>query len=87
MYPPMVFVVKSIADNTCYISGDNIDHSNFIDYACLLSSSGALPGGLDLGIALYIINATKNSFQLSTDGINPLDITSKGTGTHYITFL
>ncbi len=49
------------------------------------NSGGALPGGLSASTRYYVINATANTFQLSAIlGGSAIDITSAGTGTHYV---
>lgn len=64
-----------------------INHGFSDDMQVLLFSTGDLPAGLDLAAPYYIKNSTANTFKLSADNINIADITSDGTGTHYIDFL
>lgn len=51
-----------------------------------LTTTGTLPGGLDLGTDYYVVNANPNDFQLSlTVGGGAVDITSAaGGGTHTV---
>lgn len=53
----------------------------------ILYSTDTLPGGLDTVSSYYVMNSTATTFKLSLDNINPVDITSAGTGTHYAEFL
>jgi hypothetical protein len=47
------------------------------------NSGGALPGGLSASTNYYVINATTNTFQVSTvPAGSAVNITSAGTGTH-----
>lgn len=52
-----------------------------------VATDGTLPGGLSDGVPYYVINASGNTFQLSTTpGGAAIDITSSGTGAQYIYF-
>lgn len=52
------------------------------DVLTVLSSGGALPNGLLINTAYYVINITTNTFQLSTSyGGSAINITDAGTGT------
>lgn len=57
------------------------------DQQVTLYTTGALPAGLDSVNSYYIIGSTANTFQLSLDGVNPVNITSAGTGIHYAQYL
>lgn len=49
----------------------------------VVSTTNTLPGGLSTGTVYYVINATTNTFKLSTSqGGSAVDITDTGTGTH-----
>lgn len=48
-------------------------------------STTTLPGGLSANTPYYVLSATTNTFKLSaTRGGTAIDITSAGTGTHYL---
>ena len=57
------------------------------DQQVSLYSTGTLPAGLSSVDSYFIINATLNTFQLSLDGVNPVNITTTGTGVHYAQYL
>lgn len=45
---------------------------------------GAFPAPIaPLTYSYVILNSTQDTFQISTDGVNPVDITNTGTGTFY----
>lgn len=52
----------------------------------ILFSTDSLPSGLDLVSSYTVLNATADTFQLASDGINVDDITDSGTGTQYASF-
>lgn len=52
----------------------------------LSNVGGALPAGLSLGVAYYVVNPTADDFQVSlVPNGDPVDITGAGTGTHSYT--
>lgn len=49
------------------------------------TSTGALPGGLTVGVIYYVVNATDVSFQVSlTNSGAAVNLTTQGTGTHTV---
>lgn len=56
------------------------------DSRCYVQTSDTLPAGLDGGVTYWVINSAGLTFQLSTDGINPVDVTTTGTGLQYLVF-
>ena len=84
---PFTFVVASISSNTCSFINTDISPLDIQGQSIQLYTSGTLPGGLDLAVPLSIINCTATTFQISTDGVNPIDITSAGSGTQYLSIL
>lgn len=49
-----------------------------------LVSTDTLPSPLVDNVEYYIINSTGTTCQISSDGINPIDLTDTGTGTQYM---
>lgn len=84
---PFTYVVNSVSGNTLSFVGTDINPLDLGTTWVLLYSTDTIPDGLDLALSLTIINPTATTFQLSYDGVNPLDITSKGAGTQYIEFI
>lgn len=84
---PFTYVVSSVSDNTLSFVGTDINPLDLGTTYVLLYTTDTFPGGLDLAISLLIINPTATTFQLSADGVNPIDITSVGVGTQYIQFI
>lgn len=77
------FTANAAADEVTtvrpYANGDKVRVS--------VSDGGSLPGGLTAGTDYYVVNANAagTTFQLSlTSGGAAVDITSAGTGTHYL---
>jgi hypothetical protein len=50
-------------------------------------AGSTLPTGLVSGTIYKVIGTTTNSFQVSTDGVTPIDITSTGSGTFYLRYV
>lgn len=66
--------------NVCYCPNNGFIDGRYF----LFETTGTLPAGLDSTIDTYwVINATQDTFQVTTDGVNPVDITSIGTGDQY----
>lgn len=66
----------------------NVIHSEnhgFVDGRYLaFRTTDTLPAGIDSLIDSYtVINATANTYQATIDGVNPVDITSAGSGDQY----
>jgi len=79
-YPLTSFIANSTTD-TCYAKGHSLNDGNTV----VFYTTDTLPEGLDSLIETYaIINATADTFQLTTDGINPVDITTDGVGIQYV---
>lgn len=72
------------ADNTTNVF-TKVSHGMSNGQAVLVNNvGGALPSGLAVNTLYYVINATTNTFQLSTSvGGSAVDITTNGTGTQY----
>lgn len=81
LFTPIPFTVDTGTD-TCNATA----HPFSDDHQVFLSSTGTLPAGLTSVDSYWIINSTADTFQLSLDGVNPVNITSAGTGTHYATY-
>lgn len=77
---PLVRYTANALTNVCSATGHGFtDGSNITFY-----STGTLPGGLDnIAASYFVFNATEDTFQVTTDGINPVDITSIGDGVQY----
>ncbi len=84
---PYTYVVNSVSANTLSFIGTDINPLDLGTTWVLLYTTDTFPGGLDLAVELLIINPTATTFQLSADGVNPIDITSIGVGTQYIDFI
>lgn len=83
---PFGFVVTSTSANTCSCADSSIDMAELeaSGNPIFFYTTGSLPGGLDNPVATYyIFNASGSQFQLTTDGVTAVDITSFGTGSHY----
>lgn len=83
---PLAFVVNSLPNDTCSLIDYSFDISKLNGASVQLYTDGILPGGLDLVVPMFIMSASGDSFKFTTDGINPVDITSVGTGNQYIGF-
>ena len=46
-------------------------------------STGTLPAPIQNGVSYWVINPTTDTFQASSDGVSPIDITDIGNGVHY----
>jgi len=69
--------------STDVITTEGIELSD--DQDVLVMSTDSLPGGLVESMAYYVIDASGNTCKLSeTLGGSAVDITSAGSGTHYI---
>lgn len=76
----VVFTVNATTDTVEIVSHGYTDGKKFY-----LRSTTTLPGGLSADTPYFVINATTNNFQLAlTLGGSAIDITSTGTGTHYL---
>lgn len=84
---PFSFVVNSLSANTCSFVGTDANPIDIGEKAVELFTSDTLPGGLDVIGYLIMINPTSTTFQLSYDGTTPLDITSIGVGTQYLSII
>lgn len=84
---PFVYVVNSVTANTCSFITSGINPLDLGTAWVTLYTTDTFPGGLDLAVSLLIINATATTFQLSADGVNPIDITSVGVGTQYLSIM
>ncbi len=63
--------------NHGFIDGQYIEFYN-------TNPAGDFPAPIaPLAFSYLVLNATQDTFQISTDGINPIDITNTGTGTFY----
>lgn len=77
--PLRIFYVN-VSTNICTSPAHGFADGNTVN----LYTTNTLPSGLDNPIMTYaILNPTDNTFQLTTDGVNPVDITSAGVGVHY----
>ena len=77
------FTVDTSTDYLITSSGSFLTGSSV-----MVSSSDTLPGGLSDGTTYYIINSTGLTFQLSTTpGGAAVNITSAGTGEHYVDYI
>jgi len=66
--------------NICNSPNHGFVNGQFIAFR----TTDTLPGGLDSLIATYrVLNATADTYQVTTDGINPVNITSAGAGEQY----
>lgn len=81
LFTPIAFTVNTGTD-TC----TSVGHPFSDDHQVFLSTTGTLPAGLNSVDSYWIISSTADTFQLSLDGVNPVNITSTGTGTHYATY-
>ncbi len=61
-------------------------HGFIESQAIRINTTGTMPGGLSSNQTYYILNATTNTFQLSTtrEGTLAIDLTTGGSGTHTI---
>jgi hypothetical protein len=84
---PFTYVVVSTSANTLSFIGTDINPLDLGTTWVILYTTDTFPGGLDLAVELLIINPTATTFQLSADGVNPIDITSLGVGTQYMSFI
>lgn len=81
-YGVIPYIVNT-TDNTCYAPNHGFFDGRYISFLTTDPNVG-LPAGLDSPITTYwVINATQDTFQVTTDGVNPVDITSTGTGDQY----
>jgi hypothetical protein len=63
----------------------SISHGLTNDTPVYVVSTGVVPGGLDPTVQYYIINSATDTFKLSTTvGGAAVNITSIGTGSHYL---
>lgn len=76
---PLISFYVTTGDDTCHAPAHGFSDGQQV----ILYSTGTLPTGLDTLASFYIMNATTDTFQLSTDGISVDDITDVGVGTHY----
>ena len=78
-YPLKRFTAVA-STNTCHSIGHGFNDGNNVTFY----TTDTIPGGLDSLIDTYaIFNATADTFQLTTDGINAVDITTAGVGVQY----
>jgi len=78
-YPLKRFTAVAATD-TCHSIGHGFNDGNNV----VFYTTDTLPAGLDsLIVTYFIFNATADTFQLTTDGINPVDITDAGVGVQY----
>jgi hypothetical protein len=78
-YPVYAFRADPATD-TCYSPAHMLNDGNTVS----LYTTDTLPGGIDDPMETYaVLNPTNNSFQLTTDGVNPVNITDAGVGTQY----
>lgn len=64
--------------NTITIANHGL--SNGDDILFTLEPAASIPGGLAINTGYKAINVTTNTLQVSSDGTNPIDITSVGSG-------
>ena len=77
-HPTQTFTAV-VASNRLICNGHNMEDNQQV----VVSTSGALPGGLSAATRYYARNTTPNDFQLSERPNGPaIDITSTGSGTH-----
>lgn len=79
---PEYYYKEFIAD----ISDDTIiskNHGLEDDKQIILFTNGVLPAPLQLDTSYWVLNPTSDTFNLSTDGVNPINITSSGIGIHF----
>ena len=81
---PFIYVVNSIVDNTLSFISEGISPLDIQGLSIILYTTKTFHSGLDLAVSLTVINTTATTFKLSSDGINPIDITSVGVGTQYL---
>jgi hypothetical protein len=65
--------------NTITIAAHGL--SNGEEIAFTVDPAASLPGGIAASTLYRAINITTNTFQVSSDGLNPIDVTSLGSGT------
>lgn len=79
-YPLKRFTVNTSTE-VCTSVGHQLADGNNIQFY----TTDTLPAGLDSLISTYaVLNATADTFQVTTDGVNPVDITSVGVGVQYV---
>lgn len=73
------FYVDTTA-NTCISPNHGFAVGQYIEFR----TTDTLPGGLDNTTSTYtILTATADNFTVTLDGVNPVDITSAGTGDQF----
>lgn len=66
--------------NVCNSTNHGFTDGQYI----VFRTTDTIPGGLDSVITTYwVLNATADTFQVTSDGVNPIDITSSGAGEQY----
>jgi len=86
----LIEVINGLVPFTVNTTTDTVLSTNhgFSDgQQVILFSTGDLPSGLDLLSSYWVMNATADTFQLSSDNITVDNITDNGVGNHYALFL
>lgn len=86
----LIQVTNGLVPFTVNITTDtvlSVNHGFSDGQQVILFSTDTLPSGLDLLTSYWVMNATADTFQLSSDNISVDDITDVGVGSHYAVFL
>ena len=76
--------IKQFTVNTTTNIVTSQNHGFIDDQYISFRTTNTLPVGLDSLIDTYkVLNATADTYQVTTDGVNPVDITSLGVGEQY----
>ena len=74
------YTTKGELQRMYYPAKDNRQYIEFFN----TNPTGAFPSPIAPLVYSYVIlNSTQDTFQISTDGITPINITNTGTGTFY----
>lgn len=77
---PLIAFTVNTSTNVCTAYNHGFADGNNINFY----TTNTLPGGLDsLILTYFILDTTDDTFRLTTDGVNPIDITSAGVGIQY----
>lgn len=69
--------------DTCFSPNHGFNDGNYLSFLTTDSGVG-LPSPIDTTLnTYYVINATQNTFQITIDGINPINLTDGGTGEQF----
>ena len=76
--------IKLFTVNTTSNVCQSPNHGFLAGQYVVFRSTGTIPAGLDSLVDTYtILSTTQDTFEVTTDGINPVDITDVGVGQHY----